>query len=81
MMPSTSGSIWNPATVGLDPFTTCRYCGRSSRPPNIPMPTIAEVLTPTAKVRERNIRSGRMPASPARRSIARNAANPTAPIA
>src|SRR3954466_11840339 len=27
MMPATSGIIWRPATVALDPCTICRYCG------------------------------------------------------
>ena len=58
MMPNTSGSICRPATVGLEPWTTCRYCGSSRMPPNMPTPSTMLETAPTANVRLRNIRSG-----------------------
>ena len=58
MMPATSGIICRPATVGLEPWTICRYCGSSRMPPNMPAPRTMLPTLPTAKLRFRNSRRG-----------------------
>ena len=64
MMPATSGIICSPATVGLEPWTICRYSGSSRIPPNIPAPRTTLLALPIAKLRFRKRRSGSRASSP-----------------
>ncbi len=79
MMPSTSGSIWNPASVGDDPFTTCRYCGSRVMPPNIAAPVTTDSSSPMLNVELRKKRMGIRAFDFIRISTATNAAMPSAP--
>ncbi len=80
IIPTTIGSICRPASVGLDPRTTCRYCGSSEIPPNIAEPTTTEITTPSAKVLLANIRSGISALSRIAFSTSTNPMTPSTPI-
>jgi len=81
MMPATSGIICRPATVGVEPWTICRYSGRSRIPPNMPAPRTTLLALPIAKLRFRKRRSGRRASSPYARSVRTKASSPNAPMA
>ena len=64
MMPTVSGSSSRPASVGVAPFTICRYSGSAASPPNMPMPRMKFSSEPMPNVRPRKRRSGSSASSP-----------------
>ena len=58
--PPIMGVMRSPETVGLWPFTTCRYRGRKVTAPNKASPMMNPTALVTTNVRLRNSASGRI---------------------
>ncbi len=78
--PRTIGSIEKPDSVGVTPFTICRYSGMVSIAPNMPKPTSTDSTADIEKTREPKSLSGRIASSPIARSTRMKATSPTAPM-
>ncbi|MEG8033775.1 hypothetical protein QP157_00205 [Sphingomonas sp. LR61] len=78
--PSTIGSIANPDSVGVTPFTICRYSGMVSIAPNMPKPTSTDRIADIENTREPNSFIGRIASLPIARSTMMNAIRPAAPM-
>ena len=48
--PTSSGSSSRPDTVAETPCTSCRYCGRNARAPNIATPLTNAMMLETVKI-------------------------------
>ena len=81
MMPTIIGISSSPDSVGVAPFTSCRYSGSVLSAPNMPRPISTFTLSPMLNTRLLNSRIGISASSFIRLSIRMKAMTPMMPSA
>ena len=79
-MPAVIGRVCRPDSVGVAPFTICRYSGSDIIMPNMPIPITKLMALVSENTGRRNNRIGSSASSPIARSTSTNATSPSAPM-